>query len=701
MSVHEFPRPSRPDTPVNQERIATQRARLADYDLPGPAQNALARCAPDFGALVRPRPLLEAVAQMGAGETVRIEFRRSDKGWHIELVGSRAGARAKSAAGFSALLSAVAPGAEFCSDAASPPKHCASVVRLAPRPTEVEGAVDGVLWLPPIGWGEPDLTQALRIAFDLGAETLAFELRPFQLESGMREQLVSASYRLAEKGGPHNEAARDCIATWLGAGRGCVVGVEVASARTLADEGLNALALALFGCTRHVGAAKGLDLRMATPLGALPVWRFWPTAGDLRRYGRHNVKIGAGCGALTLGVDAAGRSVRLAARDRPYHVFVCGVAGSGKSTLIGNACLEDIRNGEGILLIDPHGDLAHKVRAAVPRKRRRDVIWIDLGDETHAWRLDPLYTAMRHPDAERDRISSQLISYFRQIYAGVPEAFGPAFDNLFRGVMALLHAAKDEEDRTLLKFRKVLVDSEFRRKLLSACSDEDVIEIWREIEAVQSDWALENMAPYITCKLNHLTGPGMRRFIGGDKPRLDLRKAMDERRIVIVNLNKGQMSDLGARLAGALVLMALNEAAMGRSDTPEDQRVPFRVYCDEFQTMASDQAAIALAECRKFNISLLLANQNLAQLRGGWQGPTDVSQTVLANCNSLIALRTGIHDAQILAPLLGLEDHSALVALGVGEMIVRRLVLGVPGSAQRIYGLPPMAPPPKRTANDP
>jgi hypothetical protein len=126
------------------------------------------------------------------------------------------------------------------------------------------------------------------------------------------------------------------------------------------------------------------------------------------------------------------------------------------------------------------------------------------------------------------------------------------------------------------------------------------------------------------------------------------------------------------------------------------------VYCDEFQTMACEQAAAALAECRKFNISLLLANQNLGQLRGDWYSPSDVSQTVLANCNSLIALRTGIHDAKLLAPLLGLEDHRELVDLGVGEMIVRRLVYGVPAPAQRIYGLPPVSLPPQApSANDP
>jgi hypothetical protein len=704
MPVYEFSRLIEPEAQPGLEQLTAQRARLADFDMPESPKDALERHTPDFGALVQPRSLLEMVGQMRLGEHARLEFHRGEKGWSFELVALNAsiGVEADDS-GFEALLSALAPKARFSRQASSP-KVCASVVRLAPRPTTLDAAGEKPLWLPPLGRAESDLTLALRLAFDLPVETLAFDVRPMILTETQRSQLAAAGYRLADKAvtPQSNEAAHAFIARWLGAGQGCSIAVEIASARELTDQELNALSLALFGCVRHVGAPQGLDLRLALPRGVLPLWRFWPTAADLCRYDRLDLDVPAGNGALTLGVDSAGQSVRLAPRDRPYHVFVCGVTGSGKSTSIGNACREDIENGEGVLLIDPHGDLARRVRAAIPPGRRRDLIWIDLGDKDLAWRLDLFDTPGIFPDAERDRIASQLIAYFRQIYAGAPEAFGPLFDNLFRGTILLLHSAKDEADRTLLKIRKVLVDSDFRDKLLEECEDEDVIELWREIQRVRGDWELENIAPYITCKLNHLTGPMMRRFIGGDKPRLDLRQAMDERRIVIVNLNKAAMSDLGARLAGALVLMALNEAAMGRSLVPEEQRVPFRVYCDEFQTMACDQAAAALAECRKFNIALLLANQNLGQLRGDWYSPTDVSQTVLANCNSLIALRCGLHDAKLLAPLLGLEDHRELVDLGVGEMIVRRLVNGFPAPAQRIYGLPP-APPPSQdaSANDP
>lgn len=695
MSVHKFPKPAR-ENPASVEQWTARRAQLADFDMAKPTKDVPEQPAPEFGALVRPLPLLEIVGQMSFGERARLEFHRGGKCWSFVLAALHPGFESEQdVSGFAAMLNAVAPKVRFCPEAPSP-KPCASIVRIAPRATLIDGAGDEPLWLPPTGGAECDLTLALSIAFDLPIETIAFDVRPMTLNERQRAQLAAASYRLADKASQSqpNAAAQAFIAGWLAAGKGCNVVVEIASARELSDDELNALSLALFGCGRNVGAVQGFDLRLALPHGALPWWRFWPTAADLRRYSRLDAAIPEGDGALTLGVDAAGRPVRISSRDRRRHTFAAGTSGGGKSTFIGNACREDILNGEGVLLIDPHGDLAQAVRAAVPPHRQRDLIWIDLGSEELAWRLDLFKTPGIFPDAERTRIATQLISYFRQIWRGTPEAFGPAFENIFSGATQLLHSAKDEADRTLLKFRKVLVDSAFRQKLLEECDDEALVELWDEIQAVNGDWELCNLAPYITCKLSQLLNPLTRRFVGGDKPRLDLRQAMDERKIVIVNLNTGVVGEYGARFIGALILMAVSEAAMGRCRTLEAERIAFRVYIDEFQTMVSEVAASALAQCRKYNLCLMLANQNLGQLRGDWYQQTDVSETVLANCNTLIAFRLGMHDAKLLAPAFGLEDYREFTELGVGEMIVRRLVNGDPAPAQHVFGLPPIAPPP-------
>lgn len=343
------------------------------------------------------------------------------------------------------------------------------------------------------------------------------------------------------------------------------------------------------------------------------------------------------------------------------------------------------------MLIDPHGDLAEAIYDMVPQRRRKDVIWIDLGDDTLDWRLDLFHLAGVFPAAERNRIANQMIALFRQIYAGNPEAFGPAFEMFFRAAMLLLLTARDQDDRTIVKFETVLANKAFRNKLLGECNDEMVVSTWKDvIEQVDGDWKLANMAPYITCKLNQLSGnPLTRRFISGDKPRLDLRRAMDKRKIVLVNLNKGVIGGLDARFIGALLLMALIEAAMGRCRTPVRKRTPFRFYCDEFQLLATEMAAELLAECRKYGLSAVFANQSLGQLGGDWYVSRRIDHALLGNCGTFVVFRTGSEDAQRMAALLNVEDSSEFTQLGVGEMLVRRLGEGLPLPVQRLTGLPP------------
>ena len=345
------------------------------------------------------------------------------------------------------------------------------------------------------------------------------------------------------------------------------------------------------------------------------------------------------------------------------------------------------------MLVDPHGDLADAVREALPRRRRNDLIWIDVGSDTQKWRLDLLHTPGLYPAAERNRIANQLVAYFKQVYSGTPEAFGPAFELFFRNTIFLLCLAEDPADRSLMKFEDVLTNKSFRTKLLKSCNDAKVVQFWNEIaEEITGDWKLENMAPYIVCKMSQITGnPLTRTLISGDNPRLDLRRAMDERKIVLVRLSKGIIGEYDARFVGALFLMALIEAAMGRCRTPVAERTPFRVYVDEFQTLASDMAAIMLAECRKFGLSLTLANQSLGQLDSDWYSNAKVAHAALANCGSLAVFRTSLTDAKAMAPMLNMEDHSEFMTLGVGEMIVRRLCDGLPMPAERLVGLAPIA----------
>jgi hypothetical protein len=254
-----------------------------------------------------------------------------------------------------------------------------------------------------------------------------------------------------------------------------------------------------------------------------------------------------------MGVDAADDVIRLGAEDRMRHLFVLGGTGAGKSTLILNMILEDISKGEGVMLIDPHGDVADMVRASVPPERRGDIVWIDAGEEVNDWRLDLLITRGPNPDFEKSRIANRFIDFFRQQYAAIPEALGPCFETYFRNTLLLLMDAEDPEDLALTKFEDVLVDEEFREKLLRQCKNRKVIQFWKDTaDHVRGESSLENIVPYITNKMTQIsTNPLIASLVSGDKPQLDLREAMDRRKIVLIRLSKGLVGDYDARFLRA------------------------------------------------------------------------------------------------------------------------------------------------------
>jgi type IV secretory pathway TraG/TraD family ATPase VirD4 len=185
------------------------------------------------------------------------------------------------------------------------------------------------------------------------------------------------------------------------------------------------------------------------------------------------------------------------------------------------------------------------------------------------------------------------------------------------------------------------------------------------------------------------SNPLTAQLVAGDQAVVDLRAAMDQRKVVLVRLSKGVIGDYEARFLGSLFLMSLAEAALSRARTPVSERTPFRVYIDEFQTMATQSAADMLAECRKYGLCLTLANQSLSQLVGDKFNPASVGQAALANCASFALFRMGLADAAIMAATIDGLSASELTHLNVGEMVIRRLSGGTPLAAEWVFGLPP------------
>lgn len=652
--------------------------------------------------------LLLAVAEFSAEQTLVLDMVATPAGrlTRLELtMRSSTTAEAELAADVIRLATLTAPHAQFKPIEAGDDTRL-KWTPLAPRPEIIPAGIDRdgnqrTVWLAPTAVRAADFACAIAAAEAAGVKRLRFELRTRRPSETEREAIADAARRLALAEMMTEDAAGQlaALSLWLTRRTGVSIGVSVAARVNLHAKDLDYIAMALFGRPRARAADEACvgiiaDLRAAAPQGEAPAFRFTPTGDDLRRRARRQqVDVPADNGAVVLGLDAADDPVRLGGVDRTYHCSIIGGTGTGKTTLIRHLLAQDMDAGEGLILIDPHGDLADAVLRQAPKRRRKDIILVDPSDPQCEARLDLLTTPGVDPEMERNFVVNQLIMLLsKQMHPGIPEAFGPVFENYFRNACFLLMLAGNKDDRDLMKLQDVFADRKFRTRLVDECPDEGVRQFFDGIaEPARGDASIESVAPYITSKMTQFSGnPVTRRFLN---PRtgqaLDLQAAMDKGKIVIVRLPVGLLGEYDARLLGALVLMQVGAAGMGRQRIPEDQRRPVRVYVDEFQHLATRTAADMLAQSRKYGLSLTLANQSLSQLDGGAHG-ADVARAVLANCGTIAAFRTGINDAAILANYLAPDvSIEELLTLGVGDFVVRRQVGGAMQPAQRLHGLPP------------
>jgi TraM recognition site of TraD and TraG/Helicase HerA, central domain len=702
MNIYLFP-PSREDF----LRYGARRhgAEAEAEALPAPAL-AMARLA-NSGAselVLDPAGLILFAGELEPSQSFQLDYVRRNGFWGIELALVQIGGNAVTAEQSLQHILTAAAGQKNVSFKQGAPRQPRPLMRrscLVPcgqpvfATTTATGERRHVL-LAPYCLNQSNLTTALQLASDAGVARIGFTFRPRQLSEDERTLVDAAFHRLAgrmEEFDPVLRLQHAVLALWRSRGAGYEIEVSVEAPVSLDARRLDAIALSTFGCGRAPPAAEAAALNLAQvfPAGTPPPWRFWPEAKDLGRARSLVTAEGpAGPGDVILALDEAGDSVSLSADARMRHCAILGGTGFGKSVLIWHMILQDIRAGQGVILIDPAGDLADLVELHIPANRRADVIFVDPGSSENPWGLDLFKTAGIDKEVERNRVANQLVSFFRIMYADIPEAMGPAFEMWFRATIFLLMLAEAKEDRSILHFEDVFADEDFRMKLAKACPDPRVRQKWMGIfDRTSGDYSLENIAPYIINKMENLTGsPLTRRFLS--KPPLDLSEAMNQGKIVIFKIAKGVIGDYDTRFLGALILMCIGEAAMGRARLPRSERRPVRLYCDEFQNLATRSSANLLAECRQFGLSIVAANQSLSQLTGTGNA-ADVAKALLANCATIIAFRLGLADAQELAPFMDIEDFRDLTRLGVGDMIVRRLAGGLPQPAQRLWGLPPVS----------
>jgi len=335
--------------------------------------------------------------------------------------------------------------------------------------------------------------------------------------------------------------------------------------------------------------------------------------------------------------------VRITDEDRMRHVYTIGQTGTGKTTFMINMIYNDIHNGKGVAVIDPHGDLIDRVLGFIPKDRIDDLILFNPADIWRPLGLNMLEYDFNKPE-EKTFIVNEMQSMFDKLFSSSPEGLGPMFQQYMRNSLLLLMEDAPNEPATLMEVSRIFTDDEFRNRKLARIKNPAVIDFW-EKEAIKTtgEAGLANMTPYITSKFNNFTANDyMRPIIGQTKSAFNFREVMDNHKILLVNLAKGKIGDINANLLGMIVIGKILMASLSRVDLPESQRRDFYLYIDEFQNFTTDSIAIILSEARKYRLSLTIAHQFIAQL-------TDkIKDAVFGNVGSMIVFRVSADDAEFL-----------------------------------------------------
>ncbi len=317
--------------------------------------------------------------------------------------------------------------------------------------------------------------------------------------------------------------------------------------------------------------------------------------------------------------------------DRFSHIYIIGKTGTGKSTLMETMVLQDIERGHGVAVVDPHGDLAERIVARVPERRKNDVIYLNAADPSQPYGYNPL----RHVREDRIALAaSGFLEVFKKMWS---EAWGVRMEHILRNVlMALL----EQPDSTMPDILRLLADGKYRKKLTSSLKNETVRAFFeREFERFTYGYRSDGIAPIQNKVGAFLTDPLLKRILSSSDSEIRVRGVMDEGKVLLVNLAKGRLGEDSSSLLGGLLVTTIGLAAFSRADSPADKRRDFFVYVDEFQTFTTLAVTNMLSELRKYRVGFTIAHQYLHQLE------PDVRHSVLGNAGTIISFRLGAEDA--------------------------------------------------------
>jgi hypothetical protein len=354
--------------------------------------------------------------------------------------------------------------------------------------------------------------------------------------------------------------------------------------------------------------------------------------------------------------DGKAVDVRLSPDQRSRHMYLIGASGTGKSTLLLNLIRQDLESGGGLAVLDPHGDLIDRVLGLIPEGRLEDVILIDPADAEFPIGFNILSAGS---ELEQTLLASDLVGTFRRLSMSWGDQMTSVLGN------AILAFLENERVGTLVDLRRFLVEPAFRKEILATVRDPEVAYFWeREFTLLRG----KPQAPILTRLDTFLRPKPIRYMVAQSNSRLDLRRAMDEGKIILCRLSHGAIGEENAYLLGTLLVSKLHQVAMSRQDLAEEQRRPFYLYIDEFHHFVTESMASILSGARKYRLGLVLAHQDLRQLQSR---SADVMASVIANPCTRVCFRVGDEDARLLAKGFSGFNADDLQNLDVGEAICR------------------------------
>jgi hypothetical protein len=336
--------------------------------------------------------------------------------------------------------------------------------------------------------------------------------------------------------------------------------------------------------------------------------------------------------------------------DRRGHMYLLGKTGTGKSTLMEALMIDDMKKGFGFALIDPHGDLVKKVKTQIPPDRAADVIDFDVPNPFQPYGFNPLKGI---PEAKRALAASGLIQVFRHLWI---DSWGPRLEYILRNCLLSL---LEFPEATLSDISRILTDKFFREQVLTFVSNIELKNFWRkEYDAFPERLRAEAISPIQNKVGAFVSHPLLQKILNRPEKPLNLRKIMDDGKILLVNLSKGSIGEDISNLLGSLLISRFDLAALSRADRSEAERSDFTLYLDEFHNFTTQSLMFMLSELRKYRLSLVLAHQYLSQLTD------NIRDAILGNVGTIIIFRIGAVDAETLAmefaPDLKLTDLTNL-----------------------------------------